>query len=163
MNEFESTNIESRFLLALKLDAQRMLERISDRSNVYLQVFALQRRRDHFEDIFTNRYKNCSIMELSIYCNEEIIRALDVFYNTALDVKWYLDHTQDMPKMIEDNLERFIRTMKKQFDDLSEKINMATSAESVVDEEAETIAPPPLDIPEIPEIDAHEEHDETNS
>jgi len=147
MKELESQNIATRFLLALKLDAKRMLERTSDRSSVYLQVFALQRRRDHFEDIFTNRYKNCTLMELAQYCNEDTINALDVFYNTALDIKWYLDHTQDMPKMIEDNLGRFIRVMQDQFDLLAEQIDKSIGI----------VTPPPLDIPDS-EIIAHEEN-----
>lgn len=100
-----------RMLLLLKLDIQRVFERIKYRAPEYLSEFSLKRTRDHFKDIFKNRYDDTTIKEL-ILCGSEVIVGLDNFYNKVDIMRWYLNHTQDMPNKVEDKMSTHIRELE---------------------------------------------------
>jgi len=100
-----------RMLLLLKLDIQRVFERIKYRAPEYLSEFSLKRTRDHFKDIFKNRYDDTAIREL-ILCGSEVIVGLDNFYNKVDIMRWYLNHTQDMPNKVEDKMSTHIRELE---------------------------------------------------
>ncbi len=101
-----------RIVLLLKLDAKNLCERIIDRFSDYIQTFSLKRTRDHFPDIFNNRYSQLKIDDLA-YCAQDTIVALDQYYTKIDDLKWYLNHTQDMPAQVEDYVLRESREIKR--------------------------------------------------
>ncbi len=107
-----------RILLLLKLDAQRLFERIKYRSPEYMYEFSLKRSRDHFPAVFTNRYDNVSIRDLML-CGQEVIVGLDQFYSKVDEMRWYLNHTQDMPNRVEDKVHAHVRELEKLFETLN--------------------------------------------
>jgi hypothetical protein len=101
-----------RVLMLLKLDSKNLFNRIKDRKNEYLEIFALRRTREHFPMVFKNRYENTTIAELS-HCSTDLINSLDQFYSIVDDLSWYFYHTQDMPNTVEDYLNRKITKLEK--------------------------------------------------
>jgi len=80
--------------------------------------FSLKRTRDHFPEVFKNRYDNVTIEELKL-CGQEVIAGLDQFYTKVDEMRWYLNHTQDMPNRVEDKLHHHIRELEKHFETLN--------------------------------------------
>ena len=107
-----------RMLMLLKLDAQRVFERIKYRAPEYMYEFSLKRTRDHFPAVFKNRYDETKIAEL-LLCGPEVIAGLDQFYTKVDEIRWYLNHTQDMPNRVEDKLHSQIRELEKLFETLN--------------------------------------------
>ncbi len=103
-----------RLLLALKFDVKNLFSRIKDRRDEYIAIFAIKRQRDHFGEVFFSRYNQVTINEL-LSCNTDILTALDRFYLEVENIKWYLDHTQDMPNMVEDKLARAITALEDHY------------------------------------------------
>ena len=106
-----------RMLMLLKLDAKRLFERIKYRAPEYMYDFSLKRSRDHFPEIFTNRYDKVSVKELML-CGQEVIVGLDQFYSKVDEMRWYLNHTQDMPNRVEDKIHGHIRELERFYDTL---------------------------------------------
>lgn len=104
--------------MLLKLDALRLFERIKLRAPEYMYEFSLKRTRDHFPDIFRNRYEQVNIRELGL-CSQEVIAGLDQFYTKVDEMRWYLNHTQDMPNRVEDKLHHHIKELEKIFQTLN--------------------------------------------
>jgi hypothetical protein len=104
-----------RMLMLLKLDARRVFERIKFRAPEYMYEFSLKRTRDHFPEVFKNRYDEVRISELML-CGPEVIAGLDQFYTKIDELRWYLNHTQDMPNRVEDKVHSHIRELEKYFD-----------------------------------------------
>ncbi|MGZ3787977.1 MAG: hypothetical protein ACXVLQ_05605 [Bacteriovorax sp.] len=107
-----------RMLMLLKLDAKRLFERIKYRAPEYMYEFSLKRSRDHFPEIFTNRYDKVTMKEL-MFCGQEVIVGLDQFYSKVDEMRWYLNHTQDMPNRVEDKMHSHIRELEKFYDTLN--------------------------------------------
>jgi hypothetical protein len=107
-----------RLLMLLKLDAQRLFERIKYRSPEYMYEFSLKRSRDHFPAVFTNRYEKATIRDLML-CGQEVIAGLDQFYTKVDEMRWYLNHTQDMPNKMEDTVHSYVRELEKYFETLN--------------------------------------------
>jgi uncharacterized coiled-coil DUF342 family protein len=107
-----------RMLMLLKLDAQRVFERIKYRAPEYMYEFSLKRSRDHFPEVFKNRYETTSIKELML-CGQEVLAGLDQFYTKVDEMRWYLNHTQDMPNRVEDKIGSHIRELEKLFSTLN--------------------------------------------
>jgi hypothetical protein len=107
-----------RMLMLLKLDARRVFERIKFRAPEYMYEFSLKRTRDHFPEVFKNRYDEVRISELML-CGPEVIAGLDQFYTKIDELRWYLNHTQDMPNRVEDKVHSHIRELEKYFDMLN--------------------------------------------
>ncbi len=107
-----------RLLMLLKLDAQRLFERVKYRAPEYMYEFSLKRTRDHFPAVFTNRYDSTTVRELML-CGQEVIAGLDMFYSKIDEIRWYLNHTQDMPNKVEDKLHAHIRELEKLFQTLN--------------------------------------------
>lgn len=105
-------------LILLKFDAQRLFERIKFRAPEYLGVFSARRVRDHFPDIFKNRYHDATL-ELLSRCSEEVIVGLDQFYTRADNLQWYLANTQDMPMKVSDHVYHIISELEEDFATLS--------------------------------------------
>ena len=107
-----------RMLMLLKLDAKRLYDRVKYRSPEYMYEFSLKRTRDHFPAIFTSRYDSVTIKELML-CGQEVIVGLDQFYTKIDEMRWYLNHTQDMPNRVEDKVHSHIRELEKYFETLN--------------------------------------------
>ncbi|MBP9682058.1 MAG: hypothetical protein KBD76_11685 [Bacteriovorax sp.] len=107
-----------RMLMLLKLDSLRLFERIKHRAPEYMYEFSLKRSRDHFPAVFTNRYDSTTIKELML-CGQEVIVGLDQFYSKVDEIRWYLNHTQDMPNRVEDKIHSHIRELEKFYQTLN--------------------------------------------
>ena len=107
-----------RLLMLLKLDARRLFERIKYRSPEYMYEFSLKRSRDHFPAVFNNRYETATIRDLML-CGQEVIVGLDQFYTKVDEMRWYLNHTQDMPNRMEDKVHAYVRELEKYFETLN--------------------------------------------
>ena len=97
-----------RILTLLKLDAKRLLERIRDREPEYMFVFSNKRTREHFRDIFKNRYESVGVSDLK-KCSQEVIIGLDNFYTLIDEMRWFLNHTEEMPGTVESKVSSYIR------------------------------------------------------
>ena len=113
INDFEKEKI----LLLIKLDSERLFDRIVDRFDEYMQTFSMKRIRTHFRDIFFSRYSSLQISDLKKFSSELIV-ALDTFYTEVNKYEWYLNHTEDMPSAARDQSERHIRNIKINYDTL---------------------------------------------
>jgi hypothetical protein len=109
--KIKTSEQSERILMLLKLDAQRLFERIKYRAPEYVSEFSLKRTRDHFPAIFKNRYDDTQIRELMI-CGPEVIVGLDHFYSKVDEMRWYVNHTQDMPSKVEDKIYSHIRELE---------------------------------------------------
>lgn len=107
-----------RMLMLLKLDSKRLFERIKYRAPEYMYEFSLKRTRDHFPDVFKNRYEMISIKDLML-CGQEVIAGLDQFYTRVDEMRWYLNHTQDMPNRVEDKVHTYVRELEKLYETLN--------------------------------------------
>ena len=129
-----------RMLMLLKLDARRLFERIKFRSPEYMYEFSLKRSRDHFPAVFMNRYESIAIKDLML-CGQEVIAGLDQFYTKVDELRWYLNHTQDMPNRVEDKVQGHVRELEKIFNTLNLYIDVEMgilSEQSANTEEYET-------------------------
>lgn len=143
------SDLDQRYLLLFKLDAKNLFDRVYNRRKDYIQVFSLKRNRAVFREIFSSRYDNASIFDLS-HCPGEVIETLDQFYKCADDIYWYLKHTQDMPNSIEDEIIRRLNTLKIHYETLALYIDAALSGEGEAN----------LDIngfEELPSVDSHDD------
>lgn len=104
-----------RVLILLQLDATNLLDRIVTRRKEYLHRFNLSRRRDHFADIFENRYEELKMQDLKS-CSEEVIVSADKYYTLAEKLYWYFKQTEDMEVAAEDYSSNAIEEIKNAFD-----------------------------------------------
>lgn len=118
-----------RTLLLLKLDAQNLMDRIRDRRQEFVQVFALRRTRDHFAKIFHSLYDQVTLRDLA-HCSSETIVALDQFHKLVGELSWYLYQTEDMPATVEDHVLRTSKRLEK----LHATLNLYLNAELSLDE-----------------------------
>jgi hypothetical protein len=114
MTEKNKDEVARRYLLLLKLDIKNLFRRLASRKNEYIMIFALKRSREHFNTVFASRYEQAGFDELA-YCSEETITALDQFYSHVEEIKWYLDYTEDMPNMVEDELSRMFHKLEEYY------------------------------------------------
>ncbi|OIQ16729.1 MAG: hypothetical protein BM556_13785 [Bacteriovorax sp. MedPE-SWde] len=111
-----------RLLVILKNDSRRLHDRIKYREVEYLRVLSLKRTRDHFKDIFKSLYFTITIDDL-LLCSEDVISALDSFYTKVESMRWYLNHTEDMPATLEDNVAQFVKDISTLYDTLTIYLN----------------------------------------
>lgn len=120
-----------RLLILIKLDANNLFDRIKERKNEYLEIFALRRTREHFPQIFKNRYQDLPLLELK-QCNEDLITLLDHFYKIVDDMSWYLYATEDMPGTVEMFVDRKIIQLEKHILNLNFYLNVELGVEDSV-------------------------------
>src|SRR5688572_22823688 len=106
------SEMTQRYLLLFKLDAKCVFERIKKRRAEYMEVFALRRTREHFPEIFSNKYEKATLKDLS-HCSTETLTVMEQFYTLIDEMKWYLFHTEDMPNTVEDNIIRKVARLEK--------------------------------------------------
>ncbi len=104
-------------LVLLKLDSENLYKSIIERFDDYMKIFALKRTRDHFSVIFRSRYLNIPIVDLA-NCGEDVILALNSFYEKASDLYWYLMSTEDMPAMVKDTVRQYLREITPLYETL---------------------------------------------
>lgn len=114
MVEKNHDKVARRYLLLFKLDVKNLYERLSNRKHEYLMIFAMKRNRSHFDTIFKSRFESATFDDLA-NCDEDTIMALDQFYSYVEEIKWYLDHTQDMPNTIDDELTRMFHRLDQYY------------------------------------------------
>lgn len=119
---------EQRYLLLFKLDAQSLYMRIRERREDYIHVFSAKRDRHIFSEVFENRYQKANIEDLS-HCSIEVIESLNNFYQQVDKLFWYLKHTQDMPNMIEDEIDRHLILLKRSYETLQLYIDAELAGE----------------------------------
>ncbi len=120
-----------RILVLLKLDSKRLFERIKDREIEYIAIFSIKRTREHFKDIFRNRYRDIPIEDLK-KCGQEVIVGLDNFYSLVEEMQWYLNHTENMPSTVEDHVKVYIKKLSQ----LYETLSLYIDAELGIDEDS---------------------------
>jgi hypothetical protein len=134
---------KERIILLLKIDANNLFRRITERKSEYLEIFSLRRTRSHFPMIFRNRFETTTVTELS-HCGPELILLLNEFYTLADEMNWYLYETQDLPNTVENFILRKIARMEK----VLQSLNLFLDAEMGGDK--------PILIPEIDHFDDEE-------
>lgn len=123
MNEKQKRDNESlKILTILRLDAQRVFEKIKYREPEYMHHFSAKRTRDHFGEIFKHRYDDISVQDL-MFCGEEVIIGLDQFYTKVDDLKWYLMVTEDMPGTVQEQVTHTVRELEEAYELLQLYIN----------------------------------------
>ena len=141
----KANDISRRYMLLFKLDAQNLYKRLRSRKEEYINIFAMKRSREHFDIVFFTKYTTATFDDLA-HCSAETITALDTFYSHVEEIKWYLDHTEDMPAMIEDELTRmFLR-----LDELYSMVTLYIDAELGIKSEPITFEEEPV-FEELPE------------
>ena len=123
MNEKQKKDNEAlKILTILRLDAQRVFERVKYRQPEYMQHFSAKRTRDHFGEVFKHRYDDVSVQDL-MFCGEEVIIGLDQFYTKVDDLKWYLMVTEDMPGTVQEHVRHTVHELEEAYELLQLYIN----------------------------------------
>lgn len=123
MSEKQKIENESlKMLTILRLDAQRVFERVKYREPEYMQHFSAKRTRSHFPEVFKHRYDDITVKDL-MFCGEEVIIGLDQFYTKVDDLKWYLMVTEDMPGTVQEHVDHTIRELEEAYELLQLYIN----------------------------------------
>lgn len=128
-----------RLLLLLKLDAKNLFNRIKYRKIEYITILAVKRNRTHFQDIFYTRY-NQIMFDSLLGCSTDVITALDQYYSTVEEMKWYLNHTEDMTNTVEDKVQRFEKNLETHYQTLVLYIDAELGIDSAL-EEKDTLSP----------------------
>jgi hypothetical protein len=144
---------KERIILLLKIDANNLFRRITERKSEYLEIFSLRRTRSHFPMIFRNRFETTTVTELS-HCGPELILLLNEFYTLADEMNWYLYETQDLPNTVENFILRKIARMEK----VLQSLNLFLDAEMGGDK---PILIPEIDLFDDEEIFSDSEEDDT--
>lgn len=118
----ESVNQALKMLTVIRLDAQRVYERIKYRQPEYMQHFSAKRTRDHFGEVFKHRYDEIKVSDL-LKCGEEVIISLDQFYAKVDDLKWYLMVTEDMPGSVQEHVDHTVIELDEAYELLQLHIN----------------------------------------
>lgn len=116
------SNESLKMLTILRLDAQRVFERVKYREPEYMQHFSAKRTRSHFPEVFKHRYDDITVQDL-MFCGEEVIIGLDQFYTKVDDLKWYLMVTEDMPGTVQEHVGHYIRELEEAYELLQLYIN----------------------------------------
>lgn len=102
-------------LVVIRLDAQRLYERIRYRESEYMHHFSAKRTRNHFSHIFQNRYESLGVHDL-MKCGEEVIVGVDQFYHQVDEMRWYLMVTEDMPGKVQERVDHFIHQITEAYE-----------------------------------------------
>lgn len=103
-----------KMLVIIRLDAQRVFERIKYREAEYMHYFSAKRTRDHFISIFKNRFDSFTVENL-LHCGEEVIVGIDQFYSKVDELRWYLMVTEDMPGKVQEYVSASIRDIEEAY------------------------------------------------
>ncbi len=135
----------SKILLMLKLNANRVYVRVEQRMPEYLDDLSMKRTRKYFPEVFVHKFDGVQLESLA-KAETETIMALESFFNKVDDLKWYMNHTEEMPATVEDRLKQEVKKLSQ----LLETLNLFLDAELGLAEEEESLAEDP--IAEIKEL-----------
>ena len=127
-------------LTIITLDAKALFQRIKERKASYMDVFSNRRTKEHFPEIFINRYFHLPIDAL-IETSDDVMESADGFYRKADDIKWYLMTTQDMPNTVEEKLEAMIKSLEALFLDLQFQLERAKNPDFSQTEDTAMMVP----------------------
>jgi hypothetical protein len=113
----DNSELTQRYLVLIKIDAQNLYMRISERHEEYMEVFSLKRDRNIFKEIFSSRYQKTNLSDLA-HLPIEVIELANSYYQEVDSLLWYLKTTQDMPNTIEDEILRETALIKRLFENL---------------------------------------------
>jgi hypothetical protein len=108
---------KKRVILLVKLDSENVFRKLNDRLDESMRVFSQKRTREHFSELFLTRYFDVSLEDLTFF-SEEVIVALNTFYQTLDEMRWYLMVTEDMPSTVNDKARYYFRELSKHYDTL---------------------------------------------
>ena len=100
--------------MLIQQDLQELVKRLNNRMEEALRIFAQKRSRDHFKQIFFNRYKEFPVSVLEDLDSEaypivvSIYEEIDEFY-------WYLMSTEDMPSLVKAKMDSYLKEMNRSF------------------------------------------------
>ena len=69
-------------------------------------------------EVFFNRYESLHFEDLMIL-SEELLISLNKFYLEVEEIRWYLNYTEDLPKMVEDKMEFYLRDLEESYKHLA--------------------------------------------
>lgn len=104
------------------MDAKNLFERLIRRKKESIIEFSLKRTREHFGALFFTRYPDANLNDLKLL-SPELLTAIDQFYNKVDELKWYLDHTQDMTNTVEDSYDIYLKGIKKSYQTMELYLN----------------------------------------
>lgn len=112
-----------KILVIIRLDAQRLYERIRYREAEYMHYFSAKRTRDHFSHIFKSKYSSFRVDDF-MNCSEEVIVGIDQFYHQVDEMRWYLMVTEDMPGKVQERVDHFIHQITEAYEMLQLHISV---------------------------------------
>jgi hypothetical protein len=113
---------QKQFLYALKLDANATFDKIKNRMDDYIEIFAARRIREQFNWAFKNHYFDCSL-EARGTIPMDLAFLLDQYFTELDQLHWDLMFTEEMPFTIRTFLERKVHILSVKLKDLNEKFN----------------------------------------
>lgn len=128
----------------VKEDIQELMRRLNVRMEGALRIFGQKRNREHFKEVFFNRFKSFSPQVLADI-DEEIYPFVVSYYESVDDLYWYFMSTEDMPSLVETNV---VATMKKLNGKYGELIEMFLNV-SVSDQSFSEIDASSMDDEEV--------------
>lgn len=96
--------------LLVQQDLQEVVKRINSRMADALRMFAQKRSRDHFEQIFFNRFKTFTTSVLTDL-EEDVYPLIVNIYEEIDQLYWYLKSTEDMPSLVNTKVAAYLKTM----------------------------------------------------
>lgn len=154
MDKPTSAELAVRILALVRLDAQRLYERIKYRAPEYLTIYSVKRTRDHFAAVFKNRYDEISIEDLK-FCDESVIYALDAFYSAVDKLRWYLYTTEDMPNKVDIRVHSTLKELRKDYENLIEAID----SQKGINASKKSSSPDEEDVNQVAFEDQNDEED----
>lgn len=146
----QTSELNQRILLLLKLDSKNLHERLMERKKEYIELFSMKRTREHFKEVFFSRYEEASFDDL-IQCSADTITALDQFYTEIERLRWYLHQTEDMPVTVEDEVERSLRRI----DGYYQTLQLYLDAElGINQEEQKSVSTNEIVTPELSSVES---------
>lgn len=124
-----------RVLCLMAEDTRLLFKRIFLRKDEYVNLFALKRTREHFENIFRTKFEDFT-PELLSNCELKDIELFYEFHERVEELKWYLLYTDDMPNAIDEKISRKLHEISMLFQ------NFSTYLEGEIYGEAQEIFPP---------------------
>ena len=113
---------QKQFLYALKLDANSTFDKIKNRMDDYIEIFAARRIREQFNWAFKTYYFECSL-EARGNIPMDLAFLLDQYFTELDQLHWDLMFTEEMPFTIRTFLERKIHILSEKLKDLNDMFN----------------------------------------
>ena len=101
-------------ILLIQQDLQELVKRLNSRMEDALRMFAQKRTREHFEQIFFNRYKDFSQAILSELDSDVYPKVVSI-YEEIDEMYWYLKSTEDMPSLVRTKVDAYLKNMNKNY------------------------------------------------